>query len=133
MGVDLAVATPVFLDYTFVGLEGLPGPGEERFAGDMLRSPGGGAITAIGAVRLGLTAAVAAPIGRDLPGIFVRESLEEVDLGPLLTSLGLGKLEDAMKEKRASHILFIVRDDAGQSALLFQTAAYRYLLLSGLL
>ena len=77
MGVDLAVATPVFLDYTFVGLEGLPGPGEERFAGDMLRSPGGGAITAIGAVRLGLTAAVAAPIGRDLPGVFVRESLRE--------------------------------------------------------
>ena len=60
MGVDLAVATPVFLDYTFVGLEGLPGPGEERFAGDLLRSPGGGAITAIGAVRLGLSAAVAA-------------------------------------------------------------------------
>ena len=49
MGVDLAIATPVFLDYTFVGLEGLPGPGEERFAGDMVRSPGGGAITAIGA------------------------------------------------------------------------------------
>jgi len=77
MGVDLAVATPVFLDYTFVGLEGLPGPGEERFAGDMLRSPGGGAITAIGAVRLGLSAAVAAPIGRDLAGMFVRESLGE--------------------------------------------------------
>jgi ribokinase len=77
MGVDLAVATPVFLDYTFVGLEGLPGPGEERFAGDMLRSPGGGAITAIGAVRLGLTAAVAAPIGRDLPGTFVLASLRD--------------------------------------------------------
>jgi ribokinase len=77
MGVDLAVATPVFLDYTFVGLEGLPGPGEERFAGDMLRSPGGGAITAIGAVRLGLSAAVAAPIGRDLPGIFVRDALSK--------------------------------------------------------
>jgi sugar/nucleoside kinase (ribokinase family) len=77
MGVDLAVATPVFLDYTFVGLEGLPGPGEERFAGDLLRSPGGGAITAIGAVRLGLSAAVAAPLGRDLPGTFVRESLKE--------------------------------------------------------
>ena len=77
MGVDLAVATPVFLDYTFVGLEGLPGPGEERFAGDLLRSPGGGAITAIGAVRLGLSAAVAAPLGNDLPGIFVRQTLQE--------------------------------------------------------
>jgi sugar/nucleoside kinase (ribokinase family) len=77
MGVDLAVATPVFLDYTFVGLEGLPGPGEERFAGDLLRSPGGGAIIAIGAVRLGLSAAVAAPLGRDLPGEFVRTALQE--------------------------------------------------------
>ena len=33
-----------------------------------------------------------------------------------------GKLEDAMKEKRASHIIFVVRDDAGQSTMLFQTA-----------
>ena len=81
MGIDLAVATPVYLDYTFVGLEGLPGPGEERFAGDLLRSPGGGAITAIGAVRLGLTAAVAAPLGNDLPGIFVRQALEEEGIG----------------------------------------------------
>ena len=55
MNVDLAVLTPAYLDYTFVGLEALPGPGEERFAGDMLRSPGGGAITAVGARRLGLT------------------------------------------------------------------------------
>ena len=46
---------PPFLDLTFIGLEALPAPGEERFAGDLLRSPGGGAITAIGAARLGLT------------------------------------------------------------------------------
>jgi ribokinase len=81
MGIDLAVATPVFLDYTFVGLEGLPGPGEERFAGDLLRSPGGGAITAIGAVRLGLDAAVAAPLGRDLAGNFVFRALREEGIG----------------------------------------------------
>ena len=88
MGIDLAVATPVFLDYTFVGLEGLPGPGEERFAGDLLRSPGGGAITAIGAVRLGLSAAVAAPLGNDLPGIFVRQALEEEGItAPELTEI----------------------------------------------
>jgi hypothetical protein len=36
--------------------------------------------------------------------------------------LGWGKLEDAMKEKRASHIIFVVRDDASRSAVLFQTA-----------
>ena len=68
MSVDLAVATPAFLDYTFVGLESLPGPGEERFAGDMLRSPGGGAITAVGARRLGLKTALVAPLGDDLAG-----------------------------------------------------------------
>ena len=77
MNVDLAVLTPAYLDYTFVGLEALPGPGEERFAGDMLRSPGGGAITAVGATRLGLTTALVAPLGDDLAGNFVRRALDE--------------------------------------------------------
>ena len=76
MNVDLAVLTPAYLDYTFVGLEALPGPGEERFAGDMLRSPGGGAITAVGARRLGLSTALVAPLGDDLAGRFVRRELE---------------------------------------------------------
>jgi sugar/nucleoside kinase (ribokinase family) len=76
VNVDLAVLTPAFLDYTFVGLEALPGPGEERFAGDMLRSPGGGAITAIGARRLGLSTALVAPLGDDLAGRFVRRELD---------------------------------------------------------
>jgi sugar/nucleoside kinase (ribokinase family) len=74
---DLVVATPVFLDLTFVGLEALPALGEERFAGELLRSPGGGAITAVGAVRLGLTAAVAAPLGDDVAGDLVRALLAE--------------------------------------------------------
>ena len=43
----------------------------------MLRSPGGGAITAIGARRLGLTTALVAPLGDDLAGRFVRLALEE--------------------------------------------------------
>jgi ribokinase len=77
MNVDLAVVTPAYLDYTFVGLESLPGPGEERFAGDMLRSPGGGAITAVGARRLGLETALVAPLGDDLAGRFVRNALRE--------------------------------------------------------
>jgi sugar/nucleoside kinase (ribokinase family) len=77
MNVDLAVLTPAYLDYTFVGLEALPGPGEERFAGDMLRSPGGGAITAVGATRLGLRTALVAPLGDDLAGRFVRNALRE--------------------------------------------------------
>jgi len=76
MTVDLAVATPTFLDLTFVGLEGMPGKGEERFAADLVRSPGGGAITAVGAARLGLSTALAAPLGDDDAGDFVRGCLQ---------------------------------------------------------
>ncbi len=75
--IDLVVATPVFLDLTFVGLESLPGLGEERFAAELLRTPGGGAITAVGATRLGLTAAVAAPLGEDVAGDLVRGALAD--------------------------------------------------------
>ena len=75
MSVDLTVASPAFLDMTFMGLEALPGLGEERFAGHLLRSPGGGAITAIGAARLGLRTALAAPLGHDMDGEFVRREL----------------------------------------------------------
>jgi ribokinase len=74
---DLVVATPVFLDLTFVGLESPPALGEERFAAELLRSPGGGAITAVGAARLGLDAAVAAPLGDDVGGDLVRGMLAE--------------------------------------------------------
>jgi sugar/nucleoside kinase (ribokinase family) len=77
VSIDLAVLTPTYLDYTFVGLEALPAPGEERFAGDMLRSPGGGGISAVAAARLGLATALIAPLGDDLAGRFVRERLEE--------------------------------------------------------
>jgi ribokinase len=75
VSVDLVVLTPAYLDYTFVGLEALPGPGEERFAGDVLRSPGGGAISAVGARRLGLSSALIAPLGDDIAGQFVRDTL----------------------------------------------------------
>ena len=37
-------------------------------------------------------------------------------------ALGLGALRDALKEKRASHIVFVVRDDAGGSDVLVQTS-----------
>ena len=76
MPVDLIVATPAFLDLTVVGLEGLPALGEERFAGDLVRSPGGGAITAVAAARLGLSTALVAPLGSDVPGDYVRAQLE---------------------------------------------------------
>ena len=74
---ELVVATPVFLDLTFVGLEALPALGEERFAAELLRSPGGGAITAVAAARLGLSTAVAAPLGNDVAGEVVRAALAE--------------------------------------------------------
>jgi ribokinase len=74
---DLVVATPAFLDMTFVGLEALPALGQERFAGDILRSPGGGAITAVAAARLGLGTALVAPLGDDRPGEWVRGELEK--------------------------------------------------------
>ncbi|MQA29460.1 MAG: hypothetical protein GEU82_06425 [Luteitalea sp.] len=35
---------------------------------------------------------------------------------------GLGKLRNALKEPRASHMVFVVRDDTGRSAVIFQTA-----------
>jgi sugar/nucleoside kinase (ribokinase family) len=82
---DLVVATPVFLDLTFVGLESLPTLGEERFAAELLRSPGGGAITAVGAARLGLSAAVAAPLGNDVAGDLVRAALAEEGVEPIAT------------------------------------------------
>jgi sugar/nucleoside kinase (ribokinase family) len=68
VSVDLACAEPAFLDLTFAGLEGVPRPGEERLANDLLRSPGGGAITAVGGARLGLSTALVSPIGRDPVG-----------------------------------------------------------------
>jgi ribokinase len=74
---DLVVATPVFLDLTFVGMESLPALGEERFAAELLRSPGGGAITAVGAARLGLSTAVAAPLADDVAGDLVRAALTD--------------------------------------------------------
>jgi sugar/nucleoside kinase (ribokinase family) len=77
MGVDLAVATTAFVDLTLVGLEAVPRPGQERYARDLLRSPGGGAITAIGAARLGLDVAFASPLGADVEGRELANALVE--------------------------------------------------------
>jgi sugar/nucleoside kinase (ribokinase family) len=73
--VDLVCADPAFVDLTFVGLDALPAPGEERHARDLLRSPGGAATVAIGAARLGLSVALASPLGDDADGRFVRDAL----------------------------------------------------------
>src|SRR3954466_15872413 len=76
MSTDVVVTATAFMDITFIGLESVPRPGEERFAGDLLHSPGGGAINAIGAARLGLSAAPAGPPGGDPAGRFIREQVE---------------------------------------------------------
>lgn len=75
MSVDIACGELGFVDLTFPGLDGLPAAGEERHAADFLRSPGGGAITAIGAARLGLATALVSPIGADADGDFLRAAL----------------------------------------------------------
>ena len=75
MSVDVACGDLAFVDITFAGLERVPGPGEERRAQDLLRSPGGAAITAIALSRLGLTVALVSPIGTDTDGDFLRGQL----------------------------------------------------------
>jgi sugar/nucleoside kinase (ribokinase family) len=75
--VDVACAEPAFLDLTLVGLDRIPRPGEERLADDFLRSPGGGAITAIGAARLGLSSALVSPLGDDEVGTMLRSMLAD--------------------------------------------------------
>jgi ribokinase len=72
---DLACGELGFVDLTFPGLETLPAAGEERHASDFLRSPGGGAITAIGGARLALSTALVSPIGADADGDFLRAAL----------------------------------------------------------
>ena len=77
MNVDVVCAGSVFLDLTFEGLEALPEPGRERYARELHQTPGGTAITAVGLARLGLHAAVVAPIGRDIAGRTLRAYLEK--------------------------------------------------------
>jgi sugar/nucleoside kinase (ribokinase family) len=76
MTFDVACAGAVYLDLTFVGLNGIPHPGEEQWAEDLVFSPGGMANTAIGLARLGLQVAVVSPVGEDLAGQYLRGMLE---------------------------------------------------------
>jgi sugar/nucleoside kinase (ribokinase family) len=75
MSVDVACGELAFVDLTFAGLDALPAAGEERRSRDLLRSPGGGAITAIGVARLGMTSALVSPLGIDPEGDFLRKAL----------------------------------------------------------
>src|SRR4051812_36237413 len=74
--IDVVCTGMVFLDMTFEGLNELPENGRERWATDLHETPGGAATTAVGVTRLGLRAAVVAPLGRDVPGRTLRAALE---------------------------------------------------------
>ncbi|QEC50437.1 carbohydrate kinase family protein [Baekduia soli] len=80
MTYDVVVAGPPFLDLGFLGLPRLPRLGEELHATGLVAGPGGAAITAIAAARLGLRSAVAWPVGDDAAGRWLAEALaaEEV-------------------------------------------------------
>jgi sugar/nucleoside kinase (ribokinase family) len=65
---DVAVIGAPFLDLTFAELPRLPGPGEEVVARELHVGPGGTGMQAIGAARLGLSAALVSPIGDDPSG-----------------------------------------------------------------
>ena len=73
---DVVCAGAVYLDLTFAGLDSLPRPGEERWARELLLSPGGMANTAVGLSRLGLKTAIVSHLGRDMAGQYLRALLE---------------------------------------------------------
>ena len=73
---DVACAGAVYLDLTFAGLDRVPRPGEERWAHELLLSPGGIANTAVGLSLLGLKTAIVSPLGRDMAGRYLRALLE---------------------------------------------------------
>jgi sugar/nucleoside kinase (ribokinase family) len=82
---DVVCVGQPFLDLTFVGLDRLPRPGEELFAEELALTPGGAAITAVGAARLGLRSALLWPRGGDLAGDYLQAALaaEGIDwIGP---------------------------------------------------
>jgi ribokinase len=76
MTLDVAVVGAPFLDLTFEGLPRLPRAGEEVVARALHVAPGGTGMQALGAARLGLSAALVAPIGSGGAAGLLRESLE---------------------------------------------------------
>jgi len=96
MAVELACAAPAYLDLTFQGLRSLPRMGTEEFSTDLLRSPGGGALNAIGAARLGLRTGAAFPIGADEAGAFLRAELEREGIDLASTPSGRTALTAVM-------------------------------------
>jgi ribokinase len=77
MTVDVACVGSPFLDLIFRGLEGIPGPGEEQIARELVIVPGAIANVAYALNRLGLDAVVCAPIGRDPAGRLLGELMAD--------------------------------------------------------
>lgn len=77
-GIDVAVAVVggPFLDLTFEGLPALPHPGEELVARALHATPGGTGMQAVGLARLGVSTALAAPVGQDVGGRLLAELFE---------------------------------------------------------
>jgi sugar/nucleoside kinase (ribokinase family) len=81
MTVDVACLGLPFLDLSLVGLPRLPRHGEEVFADDLRCSPGGLAITALAARRLGASVTVVSAVGRDWAGRLLGDLLAAEDIG----------------------------------------------------
>lgn len=73
--IELLCAARAYLDLTCTGLRALPRVGREEFATDLICAPGGGALNAIGAARLGLRTAAGFKLGEDEAGTFLRSQL----------------------------------------------------------
>ena len=77
MSVDVVVTATAFMDITFIGLESVPAPGEERFA----RRPAALArrrrrSTRSASPGSGCARRSPSPLGDDLDGRFIRAALE---------------------------------------------------------
>src|SRR5258708_34369643 len=87
--VDVLVAGELFADLVMTGFDALPQPGEEAFASEFRREPGGAAITAMGLARLGrrtgLIGAVGATDGAGMLESFWRPG---VDVSRVLGAAG---------------------------------------------
>ena len=80
MSVDVACVGPAYLDLIFHGLPSIPGPGEELLAERLVMVPGAMANVAFALARLGLSAVVCAPIGRDAAGRLLADLMAEAGI-----------------------------------------------------
>ena len=78
--VDVVCVGSPFLDLIFRGLSALPAPGAEQLAGELVIVPGAMANVAFALGRLGLRAAICAPIGHDPAGRLLQELMAEAGI-----------------------------------------------------